>query len=63
MKKRSLEELLLPASIISATITICCYFIVQYTHSDAALRSLLIMAFFYMIVAVICIVRIIKTPR
>ncbi len=63
MERRSLEELLLPASIISATITICCYFMVQYTHSDTTLRSLLIMAFFYIILAVICIVRIIKASQ
>lgn len=67
MKRKRLAELLLPTNVICATITICCYFIIDsLTLLDAGtsiLRSLIFLEIIFIAAAVVCFVILLKDDQ
>lgn len=63
MKKNRIAEIVLLSSLINIALFICCYFIIQYTHSLTTLNSIITMIIVYIILAIISTIIIIKADE
>lgn len=60
MKNKRIEEILLPPSIVSFTIVTCFYFLMENTHSESTVRSLMFLMLIFLVLTVVCLVKLFK---